>query len=106
MIRPPPLASFCYDTLALALNISWIYRGYTDVLLFGIAISRSETLPRAKQYLQSAAELFRLICPYSERLTKKFERLLEHPEEDPNYMAIADKTVADLAELFRTGFNL
>ena len=88
------------------LNVSWIYRGHTEHTLFHIAVHKSETLPRAKQYIRSAFELFSKICPYSERLTQKFEWLLEHPEEDPNYMAIADKTVADFAELFRTGFNL
>jgi len=68
------------------LNISWIYRGYTDYILFLIAIRKLDTLPRAKEYIRSAVELFRNICPYSERLTKTYEKLLEHPETHPNFM--------------------
>ncbi len=60
------------------LNVSLVYRGTTDFNLFRIAVMKSETLPRAKQYIQSAVELFRKICPYSENLTKRMERLLEH----------------------------
>jgi len=71
------------------LNVSWSYRGYTCFNLFEIAVRKSETLPRAKQYIQSAAELFGKICPYSEKLTKKFEKLLEHPEFNSNYLMLA-----------------
>jgi len=70
------------------LNASWFYRGYREYLLFQLAIRKSETLPRAKQYIQSAVELFRNICPYSERYTKTFEKLLDHPETDPNYLTV------------------
>lgn len=70
------------------LNVSWINQGFTQYLLFRIAVQKSETIPRAKEYIRSAIELFGNICPYSERITKKFEELLEHPEMDPNYMLI------------------
>ena len=70
------------------LNLSWMYLGITMFDLFQIAVQKSEYLPRAKDYLRSAAELFRKICPYSEKYTKRVEMLLEHPETDPNYMVI------------------
>jgi len=70
------------------LNIFWVYRGLTDYNLFRIAVARSETLPRAKQYIQSAVELFRQICPYSEKLTKGMEKLLDHPETEPYYLLV------------------
>ena len=55
--------------------------------LFRVAICSSLTLPRAiaKQYIQSVLELYRKICPYSERLTKKFEKLLERPNLHPHF---------------------
>jgi len=68
------------------LNVSWIYVCITNFNLFRVAVMKSELLPRAKQYIRSAAELFGKICPYSERQTKKCEKLLVHPETDPNYM--------------------
>ena len=40
------------------------------------------------QHIRSAVDLFRKICPYSEKLTKKYEKLLEQPETDPIYLAI------------------
>jgi len=54
------------------LNVSWVQRAYTEVLLFHTAVMKSETLPRAKEYIQLAAEIFQKICPYSERQTKLF----------------------------------
>jgi len=68
------------------LNVSWIYRGFTEHILFLQAIRESVTLPRAKEYIRSAVELFRNICPYSEKLTKTYEKLMEHPEAHPNFM--------------------
>jgi len=71
------------------LNVSWIYRGYLHSLLFQIGIGRSEMIPKAMEHIRSAAELFKKICPYSEKLTKTYEKLLEHPELDNhNYRAI------------------
>jgi len=70
------------------LNVSWEYLGRTEYLLFQLAVQKSETLPRAKQYIRSAVELFRKICPYSERLTKKYEKLMGHPETHPNYLQL------------------
>ena len=46
-------------------------------------------------YIQSATELFRKISPYSE-LAKECEKLLEHPETDPNYTTL-DNVVSELA---------
>jgi len=74
------------------LNVSWIYRGYTHFLLFQMGIGRSEMIPKAMEHILSAAELFKKICPYSEKLTKKFEKLLVHPELDRNYRAIDKMT--------------
>ncbi len=68
------------------LNLSWEYLGRAEFSLFQIAIQKSEFVPRAKEYIRSAAELFGKICPYSERLTKKYEKMLEHPEEQSNYL--------------------
>lgn len=65
-----------------------MYRGITEFNLFRVAVTKSETLPRAKQYIQSAVELFRKICPYSEKLTKSMEQVLEDPETEPDYMLI------------------
>ena len=59
------------------LNVSWAPRGMTFYNLFRIAIRSSVTFPRAKEYLRSAIEIFRKICPYSESLTKKYDKLLE-----------------------------
>ena len=87
------------------LNLSWIYRGHTEHTLFHFAVRKSETLPRAKQYIRSAFELFSKICPYSERLTKKFEKLMDHPETDPKYMMM-DRDVANLVERLLSGLNL
>ena len=67
---------------------------------------KSETLPRAKQYIQSAVELFRKICPYSEERTKKFEKLIEHPETHRNYLKIDKMQVTDLGESLKTTLNL
>jgi len=88
------------------LNVSWVYRGYAYFNLFHTAAMKSETLPRAKEYIQSAEKLFRKICPYSERLTKKCEKLLEHPEMNPFFMAIDRMQPADFMEFFRNGVNL
>ena len=77
------------------LNVSWVYRGITEFNLFRVAVMKTETLPRAKQYIQSAVELFRKICPYSEKLTKSMEQFLEHPEMEPDYM-LTDKMAIDL----------
>ena len=70
------------------LNVSWVYRGLTDVLVFHVAVQKSEFLPKAMLHIRSAVDLFRKICPYSEKLTKKYEKLLEQPETDPIYLAI------------------
>lgn len=81
--------------------------GDTYFLLFKIAVQRSEFLPRAMEYLRSAAELSRKICPYSEMHTKKFERLMEHPETHPNYLKIDKMQQApDLAESLRAKLNM
>jgi len=69
------------------LNISWIYRGFTYSILFRIAISRSELLPRAKEYIRSAVEIFSQIFPYSEKHTLLFKQMLERPETDSNYLS-------------------
>ena len=68
------------------LNVTWIYRGLTEFSLFQLAVRKSETLPRAKEYIRSAVELFKQICPYSERFTKRYERFLEQPEMHPDYL--------------------
>lgn len=65
------------------LNLSWVDLGPIVISLFLTAIKKSETLPRAQEYIQSAVELYRSICPYSERLTKNYEQLMEHPETYP-----------------------
>jgi len=70
------------------LNASSIYRSHAEVLLFRAAVTKSEFLPKAMQYIRPAVEFFQKICPYSECLTKTYEKLLEHPETDPNYMKI------------------
>jgi len=62
------------------LNISWTSVGITEINLFNIAVQKSETRSRAEQYIRSAVELFRNICPYSENMTKVMERLPEHPD--------------------------
>jgi len=56
-------------------NVSWESIGNTYYNLFGVAICSSRTLPRAiaKQYIQSALEIYRKIYPYSERLTSHQE---------------------------------
>ena len=78
------------------LNVSWVYRSYTEFILFQTAIADSAMLPRANEYVRSAVELFRNICPYSERLTKKYEKLMEHPEMHSNYMLIDEMMMSDL----------
>lgn len=70
------------------LKVSWIYEGSTNFNLFHTAGMKSKFLPRAKQCIRSAAELFGKTCPYSESQTKMFEKLLEHPETDPDYTLI------------------
>ena len=40
------------------------------------------------KHLKSATELFQKFCPYSERLTKNYLKLLQHPETDSNYKLI------------------
>ena len=70
------------------LNIFWVYQGLMDYNLFRIAVARSKTLPRAKKYIQSAVELFRKICPYSEELTGFMGELLDHPETESDYLLI------------------
>jgi len=88
------------------LNIFWEALGQTYFLLFEVAVQRSEFLPRAMEYLGSAAELFRKICPYSEERTKKFEKLIEHPETHRNYLKIDKMQVTDLGESLKTTLNL
>jgi len=68
------------------LNLSWMYLGITMFDLFQVAVQKSEYLPRTMNYVRSAAELFRKICPYSEKYTKRVEMLVEHPETDPSYL--------------------
>ena len=51
------------------LNISWLYLGIQNLNLFRVAVVKSELLPRAKDYLRSAVEIFRKICPYSDTYT-------------------------------------
>jgi len=69
-------------------NISWIYLGVANYNLFRVAFMKSECLPRAKEYIRSAVELFRNICPYSVEYTKQMEKLLEHPGSDRDYMLV------------------
>jgi len=87
------------------LNVSCVDRGFTEFRLFQIAVQKSETLPRAMKHLRSAAELFGKICPYSERLTKKFEKLLKHPELDKNYLLV-DKMQNVSNSMGRFGINM
>ena len=68
------------------LNVSWLIQVDVNYNLFRVAVMKSKTLPRAKEYIRSAAEVFRKICPYSEKLTKSAEKLLDHPETDPYYL--------------------
>ena len=68
------------------LDAPWFYRGFLEYLLFQLAVRKSDTFHRGNKYIRSAAEVFGKICPYSERQTKKCEKLLVHPETDPNYM--------------------
>ncbi len=75
------------------LNVSLVHIGFAYVYLFRIAVCRSETLPRAKEYMRLAAELFRNISPYSEERTKAYENLFGHPETDSCYLII-DKMMA------------
>ena len=70
------------------LNVSWESLGRMKYLLFEVAIWKSKTLPKAKEYLRLALVLYRTMCPYSEKCTKKYEKLLEHPEKHPNYLLI------------------
>ena len=62
------------------LNVSWPALGSTYYNLFRMGICSSRTFPRAKEYLRLAADLYRKMCPYSEKLTKKYEKLLERPD--------------------------
>jgi len=87
------------------LNISWEYICNMNVFFFKLAVMKSELLPRATDYLKSAVELYRKMCPYSEKYTKKYEKLLENPEKDPDYSKI-DHMVRVLSERFGTGLNL
>jgi len=68
------------------LNVSWLVQCNVNYNLFCVAVMKSETLPRAKEYIRWIVELFRKICPYSEKLTKSMEKLLDHPETEPNYL--------------------
>ena len=92
------------------LNISWLYLGIQNLNLFRVAVVKSELLPRAKDYLRSAVEIFRKICPYSDTYTKMSEKLLEHPEADVNYMmfdkAVKAQGVSKLAGHLLSGLNL
>ncbi len=67
------------------LNVSWWALGSTYYNLFRMGICSARTLPMAKEYLRSAVELFRKICPYSEKQFKVYEKLLEHPDLHPNF---------------------
>jgi len=75
------------------LNISWVDRALAQYVLFQIAITKSEYLPRAMQYMRSSLELYRKMVPYSEQYTMKLEKLLEHPEMHLNYLTM-DRTSA------------
>ena len=55
------------------LNISWTSMGITEISLFNIAVKKWETRSRAKDYIRSAVEFN--ICPYSENMTKRMEKL-------------------------------
>jgi len=74
------------------LNLSWEYRGYTEFHLFQVSIQKSGTIPKAMEYIRSAIQLFGNICPYSERITKKFENMMQDPESLPHYLLI-DKII-------------
>ena len=69
------------------LNVSWTYLAIMGVNLFMIASSRSDTFPRAKEYILSTVELFRKMCPYSEKRTKAYEKLLEYPEKTDEFLS-------------------
>ncbi len=87
------------------LDTSWVYPAFMGFRLFQIAVRKSVLLPRAKDHIRSAVELFRKICPYSEKLTKKYEKLLDRPETDRNYLMI-DRMVSDVIERVRTELNM
>lgn len=70
------------------IDISWVYRGYEYAYIFRIAVCKSKALPRVKEYMRWAAELFQNISPFSEERTKRYEKLIEHPEIDTCYLAI------------------
>jgi len=79
------------------LNMSWVDRANAEHLLFQIALMKSEFLLKAVEFIGSVVELYKKICPYSERLTKKYEKLLDQPESHFNYLRI-DRALSDLGE--------
>ncbi len=70
------------------LNSSWVDRANSEYLLFQIAIMKSKYIPKAVEFIRSVVELYKKVCPYSERLTKKYEKLLDQPESHYNYLLI------------------
>ncbi len=87
------------------LNVSWFDLGLAEYYLFRVAVRQSETLPRAKEYIRSAVEIFRKICPFSEKLTKTFEKLLDHPETHPDYMKADIYYMSNFMEHLLSGIN-
>jgi len=70
------------------LNVSWSQLAFAYTAIFQVAVVRSEFLPKAKEYMRSAVELFTKMYPYSKKITKKFENLIDHPEMSSNYLVI------------------
>ena len=68
------------------LNISWLCRASTEFYCFQIALRLRKTLGRAEQYIRAVREMYWVICPYSVYTTRRYEKLLAHPELDPNYL--------------------
>lgn len=69
------------------LNVSWLDKARTNFFCFQIALQRRKTLQRARKHIQAAYDVYKTICPYSEN-TLKYERLLDHPETDDNYLCM------------------
>lgn len=69
------------------LNVSWLSKAGAAFYCFQIALRKRKTLERAKVYIRTVYDIYRTICPYSE-YTEKYERMLNHPETDGNYLSM------------------
>ena len=78
------------------LNISWAQRALAENLLFKVAAAKSMFLPRAMKHIRAATEILQKICPFSESITKKCEKLLEQPETYEGYLAFDQARSADV----------